>query len=363
MGLSAYGKDVDSNLELYKINSHNEIESLIEDKYSKGSLDFVKNNSVNFGKPFSGFDNKDAAYFVQDRTEKIIIDLVKKLYDKYKIDNLCLAGGVFLNGIINKKILEQTEIKNVFIPPCCDDTGQPLGNALYGNHFYFGIEKEFLLNNSYLGKNYSDEEILDVLEKKQNISSLPYETKATEIKFEKIKNISDKVANLLADKKIVAWFQDGSEAGPRALGHRSILASPEFTETRDFINKEIKHREEWRPFAPAILENKVSQFFEIDRPSPFMLFVAKAKNIAFEKMPAAVHIDRTARIQTVNKDNNLFYDLLISFEKKTGIPALLNTSLNDAGESIVESPRDALNMFCKSKIDYLIINNYLIWKK
>ncbi|HEX8974047.1 MAG TPA: carbamoyltransferase C-terminal domain-containing protein [Patescibacteria group bacterium] len=364
MGLSAYGKEVCPDVELYKINDKNEIESFIEGKYHMGAMNFVKNNSINFGEPFSEFENMDAAYFVQDRSEKVIIQLVKNLYEKHGIKNICLAGGVFLNGIINKKILEETQIENVFVPPCCDDTGQPFGNALYGHHAHFGMEKEFNLKNAYLGRKYSDDEIFDVLEKKQVIYSLPYKTKSTDIEFVKIENIAQKTAELLSEGKVVAWFQGESEIGPRALGHRSILSSPVSTQLRDFINKDIKHREGWRPFAPAILEEKVNQYFDIEIPSPYMLMVAKAKKEAYDKIPAVIHVDGTARVQTVNKtDNGNFYDLLLEFENKTGIPVLLNTSLNDAGEPVVENPRDALNMFCRSKLDYLIIDNYLVWRK
>ncbi len=209
MGLAGYGKDKYPKVQLYEANEDGQISSLSEGKYYHAALNFIKKNDLNFGRPFSSFANKNAAYFVQDRTEKIIIEIINRLYEKHKIENLCLAGGVFLNGIINQKILEETKIKNLFVPPCCDDTGQALGNALYGYHQHYKKDKIFSLPHAYLGKEYGDEEILDVLEKKQNVFVLPYEVKSNDFKFKKSRNICKETAILLSMGNIMGWFQGG----------------------------------------------------------------------------------------------------------------------------------------------------------
>ncbi len=363
MGLASYGQEKNLGVDLYEINNKNQISSKLEGKYSQGALKITRDNNLDFGVPFSEFNNKDAAFFVQDRTEKIIIELINNLYEQYKITDLCLAGGVFLNSIINKKILDQTPIKNIFVPPCCDDTGQPLGNALYGYHGYFGIPKNIQLNHAYLGMDYEEKEIIDVLEKKQEIYSLPYEVKSFNFKYKYHKDIASITAELLANGKIIGWFQGGSEIGPRALGHRSILTAPYPAEMKDILNEKVKHREGFRPFAPSVLEEYAQDFFELEVPSPFMLLVAKAKEDKVDKIPAALHVDKTARVQTVNKkDNGIYYDLIKEFYKITDVPVLLNTSFNDSGEPVVETPKDALRMFCTTPIDYLVLGNYLVSK-
>lgn len=362
MGLASYGQNKYPKVDLYKINDNLQIESLIEEKYFRGAESFVIKNKLNFGKPLSGFNNKDAAFFIQDRTEKIILELINRLYDKYKISNLCLAGGVFLNSIINKKILDHTPIKNIFVPPCCDDTGQPLGNALYGLHEHFGVKKIISMKNAFLGRDYSKDEILDVLNKKQKIYALPYHVKEKAIKYTKEINVAKKIAHLLSQGKIVGLFNGASEIGPRALGHRSIICAPYPAEMKDFLNSRIKHREFFRPFAPSVLLEYVAKYFYLNKPSPYMLLVAKAKKKTERKISAVLHIDNTSRIQTVNTKDGLYYKIIKEFFKLTGIPVILDTSFNDNGEPIVETPRDALSMFCKNDLDYLVIEDYLISK-
>ncbi len=364
MGLAAYGEEKYPNIELYKINENNEIDSFLEGKYYHGAANFVRENNIDFGSPFKGYENKDAAFFVQDRTEKVILELIRRIYDQYKIPNVCLGGGVFLNSIINKKILDETEIKQVFVPPYCDDTGQPLGNALYGYCYVVGNPMDIKLEHAYFGREYSDEELVDVIEKRQEIYALPYEVKSKDLEYKKSDRIAKDVATLLSQGKIIGWFQGESEIGPRALGHRSILCAPFPANMKDILNVKIKHRENFRPFAPVVLEEKVSEYFDLDRPSPYMLMVAMGTENKQEEIPAVLHYDKTGRVQTVNKViNGNFYELVSEFEKITGIPVILNTSFNDNGEPIVENPRDALVMFCNSELDYLVLNDYIIWKK
>jgi len=363
MGLAPYGKDKYPNIDVYEINEKCEISSKCNGKYYHGSYNFCKENNMDFGKIGTGFENKDAAYFIQDRTEKIIIKLVRQLYNKYKIKNLCLAGGVFLNGVINNKILKETEIENIFVPPFCDDTGQSLGNALYGYYNYYKCSNRFCLKNAYFGRTYTEEEILDVLEKKQNKFILPYEVKSFDFKYKKSTNIEKEVAKILSEGKIIGWFQGGSEIGPRALGHRSILCAPYPKEMKDNINEKIKHREMFRPFAPAILEENLNEYFELNIPSPFMLNIGKVKKECIDKIPATLHVDETGRVQTVNqRDNDKFYNLIKEFYNITNVPVLLNTSFNRGGEPIVETPKDAIIMFCQTPLDYLVIDDYIIWK-
>lgn len=363
MGLAAYGEETNPELDLYSISQDERIESALEGKYYHGALNFVQEHQLDFGKSFSGFENKNAAFFVQDRTEKIILELVRRLYEKHKMENICLSGGVFLNSIINKKILDETPIKNVFVPPCCDDTGQPFGNALYGYVAHFKNPFKINMSHGYLGREYGDDEILDVLEKRQEKYTLPYETKSCDFEFKKCDDVAEEGARCLSEGKLVGWFQGSSEIGPRALGHRSILTAPFPEDMKETLNVRIKHRENFRPFAPAILEERVSEFFMLDRPSPFMLLIAKGVEDKRGAIPAVLHVDGTARLQTVNKEEEKFYKLISSFEQMTGVPIVLNTSFNDNGEPIVETPRDALNMFCKSELDYLFLGDYMVWKK
>ncbi len=363
MGLSAYGKNKYPNVDLFEMNDKLEISSKCESKYIEGALNFIKNNNLDFGEKCKGFENKDAAFYVQIQTEKIILELVNKLYDKYKIKNLCVAGGVFLNGIVNQRILDETPIEKIFVVPCCDDTGQSFGNALFGYHNYYNFNNKLEMETPYLGKEYTEDDILDVLEKRQRKFILPYIVKGCNFKYKKSTDICKETAELLSNGKIIGWFQGASEIGPRALGNRSILCAPYPSNMKDVLNLRIKHRESFRPFAPAIMEKFASDYFKLDGDSPYMLKVPIGTALAKEKIPATLHVDFSGRVQTVNENiNKRFYGLLKEFNNITGVPVLLNTSFNDNGEPIIESPKDAMIMFCCSDLDYLVIGDYLIWK-
>jgi len=296
--------------------------------------------------------HKDLARKIQEEFEKGIIYLANKLYKKTKSKNLCLAGGGFLNCIVNRKILENTPFENIFIQPAATDDGNAIGAALYGWHVLAKKRKRFILENAYLGKNYSDNEIKKAL--KEFGLTPNYLSK---------KDLLRKTAKYIAEGKIVGWFQGGAEFGPRALGHRSILADPRRPEMPELINKKVKHRESFRPYAPSILEEFLNEYFDLPCVSPFMLLVGYVKKDKDKKIPAVVHIDGTARIQTVNKKNNgIFYDLIYEFYQLTGIPLVLNTSFNLKGKPIIESPTDALDVFFNTGIDVLVLGNYLIDK-
>ena len=209
----------------------------------------------------------------------------------------------------------------------------------------------FNMRHTYLGRECSRAEIEKVL------------SSVNAIKFSWIENIAKETAFLLSKKKIIGWFQGGSEFGPRALGHRSILADPRDKEMKSLLNQKVKHREEFRPFAPSVLLEFAQEYFELNIPSPFMLLVTKVKENKKSVIPSVVHIDGTARLQTVTKeDNGIYYDLIYEFYKLTGIPVLLNTSFNKRGEPIVESSGDALKCFLTTGIDYLVLEKYLISK-
>ena len=363
MGLAPMGHEVAPDKELFIINEKNQIQSMLEGKYYHGAVDFARESSLDFGKPFSGVENANAAWFVQDRVEKVIIELVRRLHAETGITKLCLAGGVFLNGITNQKILDETPIEAIFVPPCADDTGQGLGNALYGYHQLSGVTERITLNDGYAGREYSEEEILDVITREQRVYSLPYEVKSASYNYERCDDIVERAAKLLADGQIIGWFQGGSEIGPRALGHRSILSAPFPAIMKDRLNAEIKHRELFRPFAPVVIEEKLSEYFATDTPSPFMLRVAMAQPDKVDKIPAALHVDNSGRVQTVTlQTNGNFYRLVKRFGELTGVPVILNTSFNDNGEPIVETPRDALVMFCKTPLKYVVIGDYILWK-
>jgi len=292
----------------------------------------------------------EIAYAVQDATEKTLIKIAEYLYRVSPCKNLCYAGGIGLNSVANKKILDNTPFENIFIQPGACDSGIALGCALFGAHVINREELgKYRMRNAYLGRNYSDEEIVADLQATSNI------------RYTKEKDITKKAAGLLAEGKILGWFEGGSEIGPRALGHRSIICDPSKPEMKDILNAKVKHREGFRPFAPSVLLEKAFEYFDINCESPYMLLIADVKKDKQHLVPAITHVDGTARVQTVTKENNgRYYDLIKEFYTITGLPVILNTSYNIAGEPIVERPLDALRCFMTTEMDYLVIEDYLI---
>ncbi len=285
----------------------------------------------------------ELAYWAQSYLEKVMIDYAMYLHSVTKSKNLCIAGGVGLNSVANKRILDKTPFENIFIQPASGDSGLALGAALWASHQINKNPVKWRMNNAYLGREYGEKEILNALRGYH---------------YEKLADPAQTAAKLLAEEKIIGWFQGKSEYGPRALGNRSILCSPIHPEMKDKLNKQVKHRESFRPFAPACLEESAGEYFELDCPSPFMLLIAKVKK---DNIPAVTHVDGTARVQTVNADQNpKFYSLIKEFQKLTGVPVVLNTSFNDSGEPIVETPEDAVRTFKSTNLDALIIGDYLL---
>ena len=287
--------------------------------------------------------------------EDVILKMSNHVQEKTQMKNLCLGGGVALNGVANYRILKEGPFDNIHIPPSPGDGGSAVGCAQYLYHIYHNnkriIEQDSakrIYENIYAGPSFSDEEITRFLDSK-NIS---YE------KFDR-ESLLKKVSHLIADGNIVGWYQGRMEWGPRALGNRSILADPRHGDMKNILNEKIKHRESFRPFAPSILEEYAFEYFDIDTPSPYMLMVAPVKKP--KNIPAVTHVDGTGRLQTVSKDSNpLYYDLINEFYKITGIPVIINTSMNVMGEPIVNTPEEAYQMIVKTDMDYLAMSNFLI---
>ncbi len=294
--------------------------------------------------------HKDIARSAQVVLEETLLHISSHLYNQTgNIDNLCMAGGVALNCVANGKLFENTQFQQIFIQPAAGDAGTAIGAALYLNHSYTRCSRSYRMNNSYLGPAYSNKECIEALDK--------FKLSYNELKEEEL---CRKVATLLADGKLVFWFQDRMEWGPRALGNRSLLADPRRIEMRDIINLKVKEREKFRPFAPSVLEEKSYDYFGNTSPSPFMLFTFKVNQNKRKEIPAVTHVDNTARPQTVSKKSNpLFWNLINEFDNLTGVPILLNTSFN-VQEPIVCSPNDAIACFLRTEVDYLVLNNLLI---
>lgn len=294
----------------------------------------------------------DLAGRLQHEIEEAMLYVCEWAYHKTGSNNLCLGGGVALNSVCNYRILTETDFGKIFIQPACGDSGLPVGSCL-GLYFHFNPNgKRVELNSPFLGISYPEARIQSAI---------------GELHFSNLQDpeqLLRATAEMLSEQKIVAWFQGGSEYGPRALGHRSILADPRRGEMKDILNLKVKHREPFRPFAPSVLQENSREYFELDVPSPFMLLVSPIKPSKLSEIPAVAHVDATARLHTVEPTKDkLLYELISHFADKTGTPVLLNTSFNIAGEPIVETPEDAVQCFLKTDIDVLVMGSFLISKQ
>jgi carbamoyltransferase len=294
---------------------------------------------------------QDVAAALQHATNKILLHVVEYLYQHTTSTNLCMAGGVALNCISNNVIHTQGPFTNIYIQPAAHDAGTALGAALTIWYQQFAGERQQVMRQVYLGPSFSNEEILPTLQ-------------GTSVSYQHMSAIEQNVARLLSEGKIVGWFQGAMEFGPRALGNRSLLADPRDKNMWDILNLKVKHREEFRPLAPSVLDEVAQDWFEIDKPtmaSDFMLLTYPAKKEIRSKIPAVVHVDGTSRIQTVRKETNAKYHALIShFFQITGVPLVLNTSFND-NEPIVCTPQDAVATFLRTpEMDYLAIGDFLV---
>jgi len=367
MGLSAYGTPKYYDLILDNLIDVKDDGSIhLNMKYFAFTYDKVMTNkkfSELFGISPKTKDEKtlqihfDIGASAQKVLEDIILKIINHIYNKTKMKNLCFGGGVALNGVANYKILKEGPFDNIHIPPSPGDAGSAVGAAQYLYYIYHKNSKDISKNNTqliqenvYVGPSFSDDEIRNFLDSKK----IPYKS------FDR-ESLLEKTAQLISDGNIVGWYQGKMEWGPRALGNRSILADPRREDMKDILNRKIKHRESFRPFAPSILEEYASDYFEIDVPSPYMLMVSPVKRP--KDIPAVTHVDGTGRLQTVSKESNsLYYDLINEFYKITGVPVIINTSMNVMGEPIVNTPKEAYQMIVKTDMDYIIMGNNLVRK-
>lgn len=294
--------------------------------------------------------HKHIACALQNRLEEIILSQLKNCKEKFGLKKLCFAGGIALNCSLNGKILQSGLFDEIFVPPASGDNGTAIGACYLSTKNMRSDLSTRRFDNYYIGSKFSNEIIENSLRKK-NVS------------YSKPKNLEKFVAQKLNEQKIIGWFQGGAEFGPRALGNRSILTAPFPKEMRDILNSRVKFREEFRPFAPAILSEMANEFFEITQPSPHMLIAVTVKSNKISEIPAVVHVDNSARVQTVDNLNNpKFRKLLEAFYAETGCPVLLNTSFNVKGQPIVNSPNDAIDCFLSTNIDVLAIGDFIIEK-
>jgi carbamoyltransferase len=290
------------------------------------------------------------AHSLQKVLQETVLQLATWLHKETKQDNLCLAGGVALNCVLNAYLRDHSPFKNIWVQPAAGDAGTALGAALWIDAQERNTnERPFIMDHAYWGPDYTDNAIEDFM-------------KWSKVPYRKLENVASETAKILAEDKIIGWYQGRMEFGPRALGSRSILASPINPAMQARLN-EVKDREDFRPVAPVVLEEDAAEWFSDAVYSPFMLFVYPVKEDKSEQIPAVRHVDGTARIQTVNeRQHPAYYNLIKEFKKLTGVPVLVNTSFNTLGKPIVCSPRDAIECFWTSPFDALIIGSYLIEK-
>lgn len=289
------------------------------------------------------------AWALQHWTEEALLHIVRELYRVQKNKNLVISGGVALNCVANARILRDTDFQRVWVPPVASDTGVTFGSTLYHWHQTLGNKRAFELNHAFYGKAFSDAEIVKALD-------------AAGLKYERMEEtaILKRVAQDLADMRIVGWFQGRAEIGPRALGNRSILSSATTNKMKDLINARIKHREAFRPFAPVVLYERLEEFFEYHHPDPFMTVAPMIRKDKVHLIPAAAHVDGTGRIQTISREQNArYYGVIEEYAKLTGIPVILNTSFNRQ-EPVVNAPAEAISCYLRTDMDRLVLGDYYI---
>lgn len=387
MGLAPYGEPKYKDLIL------KELIDVKDDGSFRMNMDYfdytagLTMTNEKFNKLFGGLPRKpeskltqkemDLARSVQDVTEEIVLKMGNHVFKETGMKNLTLAGGVALNCVANGKLLREGPFEDIWIQPAAGDAGGAIGAALIGWYNYFGNrriaeEKNDTQQGSYLGPEFNNDEIRDFLDNKE----INYQ-------FTETGQIPEKISDLLAEGKVIGWFQGRMEFGPRALGSRSIIGDARSPEMQSKMNLKIKFRESFRPFAPSVLAEKVSDYFETDKPSPYMLLVADVRkerqksmgeneknlfgieklNLLRSDIPAVTHVDYSARIQTVHEETNpLYYNLIKKFDEKYGCAVIINTSFNVRGEPIVCTPEEAYRCFMRTKMDYLVLGNYLLDK-
>ena len=360
MGLSAYGEDKYFDYFDNLIGYDEKLCVRQKNIFDYNSINYKKNQIIKFNKniflnkkveKFSQ-ESKDIAKSLQVTFEKIVMQIIERLQKKVPSNNLVMAGGCAMNGLVNGKIFKESKFKNHFIQPAATDDGTALGAAYYCFHNYLKKKERFVMKHAFWGPSYDEQTILNSIKAKK----LKYK------KFDGVDDLTKYAAKVIVDSNVVGWYQGRSEWGPRALGNRSILANPANKNMKDIINSKIKKRESFRPFAPSVLEEEVSRFFECDIKSEFMNHIVKFQKKWCEVFPSVCHVDYTARLQTVNEENNfLFYKLIKEFKKITGYGIILNTSFNE-NEPIVDTPEQAIDCFLRTDMDILFLEKFMICK-
>ncbi len=360
MGLAAYGKEgVDLSRFVHPTNQGYNVDienmcrhvvpnaTIYEAHYSDALVEHLGQPRRLPGGPIEQF-HCDVAYATQRALEACVMSLATKLNEKTGIRKLCVSGGVALNCVANHALLQLPFIDEIFICPPATDRGLAFGCALEGANFVGERVKRPI--DMYLGKQYSNEEIRNSLQ-------------LTGQSYRVSENPAQEAARMLANGKVIGWFQGRSELGPRALGNRSILADPRPVKMKEEVNAKVKFREEFRPFAPSVLEERAQDLFVMEHPSPFMTITYPVRPEWQERLGAITHVDGTARVQTVSADTNpRFHSLISAFAEETGVPAVLNTSLNARGEPIVEAPIDALRTFNGTGLDAIFLGDCILEK-
>jgi carbamoyltransferase len=300
--------------------------------------------------------HRDGAATLQARLEEVLFEMLRALHARTNQENLCLAGGVAFNCVANGKIFDETPFQKIFVQPAAGDAGLAVGAAYFVHHQILGQPRSFVMDNAYWGPGYSEEQI------RAAIASSRLQSAGLEISELHEKVIAKEAAKEIAAGKILGWFQGRAEWGPRALGNRSIVADPRRADMKDILNRRIKHREMFRPFAPSILAEATGEYFEKSYPSPFMTQAYSVRPEKRETIPAPTHVDGTGRLQTVTREANpRYWGLIREFADLTGVPVVLNTSFND-NEPIVCRPEEAIDCFLRTKMDVLVMGDILVRK-
>lgn len=364
MGLAPYGepKYVDKFLDIVDIKEDGSFR--LNMKYF--SYHYSPKKTINrrfenhFGRPQRQSDQEidqfytDIAASGQKVVEDLIVKIASNMYKTYNTDNLTIAGGVGLNSVANWRIIQKTGFKDIFIQPASGDSGGSLGAALGFYNLTLGRPRKYRMEHALLGPEYTDEEIQGVLDSNG----------ANYRKISSEEQLVEETAKMLANNKVIGWFQGRMEFGPRALGNRSILANPKNPDMKEILNSKVKFREKFRPFAPSVTQEEASTYFDIFIDAPYMLLIPDVYPEKRNLLPAITHVDGTARIQMVNKETNpRYHKLLNAFKKTAGVPILLNTSFNVRGEPIVMNPADAYSCFMRTGIDALVIGNFILTEK
>tara|TARA_B100000508_G_C11429576_1_gene262652 strand:- start:96 stop:1190 length:1095 start_codon:yes stop_codon:yes gene_type:complete len=332
--------------------------------FKNASLQVTDSWKHHFTNPSTGYDYfkkyfhyyANVARWAQEQVEKAVIETFKLRLNAFPHHNICYTGGVALNAVANAKLLDTGFIKHLYMEPAAADNGLALGCAYYGWLDYLNMPKVDHTGNHCFGKCYDAPSL-------KSLQSLAILKDIRIQQFEDEQALLEYTAQKLTKGATVAWFQLGSEFGPRALGHRSILAHPGIEGLKNHINAHIKFREDFRPFAPAILKEKAAAYFEAGRESPYMILIDKTRADKLDDLKNVTHCDGTARVQTVDAQwNERFYNLLTEFYQQCGIPVLLNTSLNKRGMPIVETPEEAVDLFLETALDVLVIENTVFEK-